>query len=282
MAEPQLEAVINFRDVGKTVNQFLGQRRLREGVFYRSALPDQATLRDRKAIASELGIKTIVDLRSDTEKLEEAERFQVSLQERRESYPLRMPGLAYHDIKVLGRAFESNLTRYLSWWSFFKVMFLLLIGNRVTAVSLVAREVMSPRGLVRMGLDAIDHSGPEICQTLRLYTDAGALPSLVHCTQGKDRTGLICCLVLMILDVPISAIEYDYRLTDAGPASDRELRAAQARHVGLSEDWAYTDKEMISRTEKHLNTVHGGLNAYLDRNGFGHEDRQRIREALLY
>lgn len=35
--ESDLEGILNFRDVGKTVNQFLGNRQLREGVFFRSA-----------------------------------------------------------------------------------------------------------------------------------------------------------------------------------------------------------------------------------------------------
>jgi hypothetical protein len=34
-----LQNVLNFRDVGKTVNDFLGTRRIREGLFYRSARP---------------------------------------------------------------------------------------------------------------------------------------------------------------------------------------------------------------------------------------------------
>lgn len=35
--ELNLEGVTNFRDVGKTINQFLGRRQLREGSFFRSA-----------------------------------------------------------------------------------------------------------------------------------------------------------------------------------------------------------------------------------------------------
>lgn len=59
-----LENVLNFRDVGKTVNDFLGTRRIREGLFYRSARPDDATLSDRQLIRDELGIKTVIDLRT--------------------------------------------------------------------------------------------------------------------------------------------------------------------------------------------------------------------------
>lgn len=37
----QFDNILNFRDVGKTVNQFLGKRYLREGVLYRSARPGE-------------------------------------------------------------------------------------------------------------------------------------------------------------------------------------------------------------------------------------------------
>lgn len=57
------------------------------------------------------------------------------------------------------------------------------------AISILGREVMLPRGLVRLGLDTLDQSKAEIRETLMLYTEAAALPSVVHCTQGKDRTG---------------------------------------------------------------------------------------------
>ena len=48
---------------------------------------------------------------------------------------------------------------------------------------------MIPRGLVGLGLDTLDQSTREIHEALSLYADQSALPSIVHCTQGKDRTG---------------------------------------------------------------------------------------------
>lgn len=48
---------------------------------------------------------------------------------------------------------------------------------------------MLPRGLLGLGVDTVDHSGAEIQAALSLYTCKGSLPILVHCTQGKDRTG---------------------------------------------------------------------------------------------
>lgn len=39
-------------------------RRVREGVFFRSARLDDATSEDRKVIRQDIGIKTVIDLRT--------------------------------------------------------------------------------------------------------------------------------------------------------------------------------------------------------------------------
>jgi protein-tyrosine phosphatase len=59
-----LDNVLNFRDVGSTVNEFLGERRLREGVFYRSARLDEASAEDVSTISSTIGLNTVIDLRT--------------------------------------------------------------------------------------------------------------------------------------------------------------------------------------------------------------------------
>jgi len=56
--------ILNFRDVGKTINAYSEQRLVREGLLFRCARPDDATLRDRELIKNQYGIKTIVDLRT--------------------------------------------------------------------------------------------------------------------------------------------------------------------------------------------------------------------------
>lgn len=62
---------------------------------------------------------------------------------------------------------------------------------------------MLPRGLVRLGLDTLDHCGSEIHQALSLYTSPHALPSIIHCTQGKDRTGKMSSVFIPLSTRPI-------------------------------------------------------------------------------
>lgn len=86
----------------------------------------------------------------------------------------------------------------------------------------------------------------------------------------------------MALGIPTPAIEHDYFLTDEALASGNEERLAEIREIGLTDDWASTAPDMITGMEKHLREKYGGVDKYLDQIGFGQDDRQRLREVLLY
>ncbi|KAK2598950.1 hypothetical protein QQS21_005555 [Conoideocrella luteorostrata] len=260
----QLQCVANFRDIGQTVNRYLGQK-------------------------DEWGIKTIIDLRTKTELIKQAERYQEEIGGNGSSSWFapkseipRIDGIHYDEIKITGRSFERHLVGQLTWWSFFKLIVFFTFGHRVDAVKLIATEVMLPRGLLGLGVDTIDHSGAEIRQALSLYTSAKSIPVLVHCTQGKDRTGLIVILILMILDVSLDAIEHDYILTDAALAEERNERLAEIRQIGLTDDWAATSPAMVTGVQKHLQAKYGGLHAYLDGIGFDSTERANLRHLLMY
>ncbi|KPM41673.1 hypothetical protein AK830_g4903 [Neonectria ditissima] len=244
------ENVLNFRDVGKTVNEFLGVR---------TEHINKAEKRETQA-----GIPALV-------------KENAALVE-----PMYIPGLDYQEIKITGRPLEKFWLSQLGWWEFTRFLFLFLFGYRMQAIRIIGTQVMVPRGLVGLGLDTLDNSGVEIRETLSFYANKTALPSVVHCTQGKDRTGLVCALVLMILGVPVPAIEYDYGLTDAALIPEREQRLIETSQIGLTEEWVSTAKDMIVRIEQHLKDKYGGLDNYLDSIGFTASDRTLVREALLY
>lgn len=79
-----------------------------------------------------------------------------------------------------------------------KVIFFFVLGYRIDAVRVLSHQVMLPRGLVGLGLDTLDYCGSEIREALSLYTTPQSLPSVVHCTQGKDRTGKTSPLCLLV------------------------------------------------------------------------------------
>jgi protein-tyrosine phosphatase len=55
-----------------------------------------------------------------------------------------------------------------------------------------------------------------VAEVLAVLTDPGAYPAVVHCTVGKDRTGVVMALMLRALGVDQAAVVSDYALSGAG------------------------------------------------------------------
>ncbi|KAH8879630.1 hypothetical protein GQ53DRAFT_755835 [Thozetella sp. PMI_491] len=289
---PDFDNILNFRDVGETINEFLGKKFVREGLVFRSARPDDASLEDRRRLEQEFHIRTVMDLRTKTEHINAAKKRKrelaalgpAALAKSNEAFaePPQIPGLKYLEIKLTGRKFERYLLSQLGWWSFIKFIILFLCGFRMKAIAILGREVMQPIGLPGLGTSTLDQSGSEINEALSSFLEPSALPMLVHCTQGKDRTGIIILLALMILGVPMKAIDFDYQLSNDALLAEKEYRLAEIREIGLTEDFAGTAEDFVEKTAAHLESRYGGLNAYLDSIGFDEDRRRKLVEILAY
>ncbi|KFX89858.1 hypothetical protein O988_08463 [Pseudogymnoascus sp. VKM F-3808] len=182
------DRILNFRDVGKTINQFTGKRLVAEGRLFRSARPDDASISDREALQNGVGIKTIMDLRTKSEHVKQAKKREGELKvpallksNDALAQPVQIPGLQYLNININGKGFERTIVWRLSFWNIFKVLILMLFGYRMEAISILGREVMKPRGLIGLGYDTIDYCGVELATALREFASPPRYPVLVHC-----------------------------------------------------------------------------------------------------
>ncbi|GJP98076.1 tyrosine/serine protein phosphatase [Aspergillus niger] len=280
--------IINFRDVGRTINQLIGKRVLKEGIIFRSARLDDASERDKRRLVDEFHISTVVDLRSSTEhqiatnkRLAELAAAASSTEssstsespETQTSTPpppeptatasatptdIHLPDLptvTRFPVSLTGKAFERTLLWRLDWWNFFKVLALVASGYRSTAVQIVGQQVMSPRGLVGLGIDTLDSSYGEMKTLFDLFSsitssttdgndkesdgfEDSAYPVLIHCTQGKDRTGLIVLLLLLLVAdvVPEEAMREDYLRSEGELAIEMEERMKEVDLISLDLD----------------------------------------------
>lgn len=60
----------------------------------------------------------------------------------------------------------------------------------------------------------VEHKARDFARVLHLMTDPAAFPLLYHCTNGKDRTGFMTALILLICGVPEPVILSDYTLSN--------------------------------------------------------------------
>jgi protein-tyrosine phosphatase len=74
----------------------------------------------------------------------------------------------------------------------------------------------SPRVVAARYREMLDQGAEAICEALAILTDPHSYPALVHCSAGKDRTGVLSAVVLGTLRVPDAPIVADYALS--GPA----------------------------------------------------------------
>lgn len=57
------------------------------------------------------------------------------------------------------------------------------------------------------------HALDQMQRIFQLLTVIEGLPVLIHCSGGKDRTGVVCALILALLEVPQEQIVDDYMLS---------------------------------------------------------------------
>lgn len=163
-----------------------------------------------------------------------------------------------------------------------KVIALATTGYRPDAVRLVGERVMQPRGLTGLALDTLDASTAEIRAVFERLARDESYPVLVHCTQGKDRTGLVVLLTLLLVGgVPEPAIVDDYVRSELELVPEFEERMREIRALGLGEDYTRCPPGFVDATTRYLRDRYGGVRGYLGGIGIDATMQERIRRKML-
>lgn len=284
-----LKSVLNFRDVGCTVNHLLSSPMLTPSLLYRAARPDEASYQDRRSLSETYNIRSIIDLRSATEHLSQANKRNAKVStsavaphtESSTVQAIKLDGFSYHEINLNGGAFARALLWRLSWFNLARVVSYMAMGYRMEAIRVLAEEVMVPRGLIGLGTDSLDYGTTEMRAIFAIFADAGNYPILVHCTQGKDRTGLVVLLLLLLCKVPSEIINADYMASERELMNEREERVREMKDVGFTEDFAGCPSDWVEGVIGHIKEAYGGVENYLKKTGVDDEMQARIRNVLL-
>jgi len=286
----QFDNLLNFRDVGAYVSRILGAPALKPCLLFRSARPDECSASDRDQLVNKFRIATVIDLRSTTEHINAVQKHSEMLATTQPAEgplptsavagPLKISDLRYVEINLNGKGFERHLVWQLKYTSLAKLVILMGLGYRTQAISVLGSELMQSRGLVGLALDTLDHSGPEIKEVFDVLADRSAYPVLVHCTQGKDRTGLIIILVLLLCSVDLEAISDDYVQSEPELEREREGRLKEIASIGLDESFASCPSDFCDKILQHITSVHGDVDNYLGSVGVSEEQRDEVRRIL--
>ncbi|WP_314037326.1 tyrosine-protein phosphatase [Dietzia sp. CH92] len=237
---PAQLATANFRDVARPAGVV---PLIAPGRLFRSASPHEMPAAGVDHIRR-LGIRTVIDLRSE---VETAARPSV--------FPAPQVELVHVPLELMGAA-ESHRTE-LTLDALYSRMLVERADGLMRAVRAVAR---APRGGV-----------------------------LVHCTAGKDRTGLTVALILSVLGAPMDTIVDDYAMTEsllAGPWTDSMVAALTAAGMRIDERLlqilAGSPAEVLATAfAAHVLAPWGDAAAYLLAHGLAAEELTALRDRFL-
>lgn len=102
---------------------------------------------------------------------------------------------------------------------------------------------------------------------LAALSDPVNLPAVIHCTAGKDRTGIAAALLLGALGVTRATVLEDYRLTGRVAAADAQSLKNALAAAGIPPEAASVMLEAppgpMARALDELDRHYGGTEAYL-------------------
>ena len=252
-----LNASANFRDFGGYIT-FDGKR-VKRGKLYRS---DTLSLLSDADVAevSKLGLNRIVDLRTDSEINREGNDRIYPGNETKYDFLY----FGYGDPYLAKAQVSTELA-----WDILQVNFPCLYVN------ILKQNEMS----IKLVFDR--------------FADSSQYPILIHCTQGKDRTGIVIALLLLLLGVPRSTVMEDYMLTEK-LVDWQQKRNEMISYLGefhdavpegiTADDWApfFTClPQAMENLFDHLETKYNGVTDFLDSVGITSDQQKVIQNALL-
>jgi protein-tyrosine phosphatase len=161
------------------------------------------------------------------------------------------------------------------------------LGVQLAHVSILSGDMQSlPLELEAIYRYMITECGDAIAAAIGELCTVEALPALVHCSAGKDRTGVVIALVLAVLGVPDQVIAADYALSSVYLDPDRTPAIGQLQaSTGLGDD--LTRQLMISPPGLILDALgwvraaSGSVESYLLEHGLRMDDLGRLRAGLI-
>lgn len=238
-----LNGAVNFRDLGGYPAS--DGRKTRWRRLYRSDSLAELNAHDL-ALVQALGLRSLCDFR---------------LPEEAAKKPNRLPAGPAITVHAIGFIPEGTLDM------------LTAIGEGSLPAAEIEAEVLR-----HYGKFIHDHQA-EYRRFFELLLNDENLPLLVHCTSGKDRTGIAAALTLLALGVPRPEVVRDYTMTNDYRRDIAHLFSANVDNSVL-QVLTTANPRYIERALDELEAGYGGIEGWFDTVGLGPGALQDLRTRL--
>ncbi len=257
------DGTYNFRDIGGL--PVASGSQTRTGVLYRSDALSALTPLGLEQLAA-TDIEVVVDFRTAMEQQMAPDRLPASRHLQTVQLGVlegAMAGMAQEVLKSASQADDPEATS--------------------RAIETALAQIPS---LSDLYISMLEHGASAFAETARrVAVSEGAV--LVHCTAGKDRTGVAIALILEAVGVERAAIVDDYAASErnlAGPWTERMFGMLQAmglpRTPALDDLVAATPPAAIITALEWVDAHHGGAAHYLRSGGLTDAELDALRRRL--
>jgi protein-tyrosine phosphatase len=243
----ELDGAVNARDLGGLPTVDGGTTAA--GVLLRSDNLQGLTDKDVVRLVDDVGLGTVLDLRTPAEVEAEGPG------------PLVRAGVRHVNVDLIP-----------SW-----------VSDGTISDRVVPHEQREEGDLSHFYLTYLDQATDAVIEAVRVIADPSSGPTLVHCAAGKDRTGVIVALALVVAGVVPDEIVGDYELTAERTEAIRD-RLAQSpvyaadmarRTLDDFRPHAFSMRHFLDRMDER-----GGVAGWLTEQGFGPDEQRALRERL--
>ncbi|KAJ3329212.1 hypothetical protein HDU76_008391 [Blyttiomyces sp. JEL0837] len=310
----KFEKIFNFRDATankitnppKSMTSTIQQTptHLRSGLLYRSGTPDEATDADIQKILKTLNIKSIIDLRSEKERqitdpIQRLIELEVPLHQRTTPQPLKdyysWSSEVFHGkhLNPARRRFtvdpikqlKNEVISSLPWYIIIVYFILILLCQHDQATRYAIKNSSIEKGGLIKLYQLLLSAKEDIRFVFEVLSEPICYPVMIHCTLGKDRTGIIIALLLSFLQVSEESIVYDYSRTGdilklVYPDGDPKLEQSYKK-LGLSEEFLESPVEVMKQLLAFVRDKWGSVGGYLTYVGVSDQQKAKIREIFL-
>ncbi|KAJ3272228.1 hypothetical protein HDV01_005882 [Terramyces sp. JEL0728] len=257
---------------------------MKPDLVYRSATLDRASSSDITKLLYNHKINSIIDLRGGGESLaqEGNETVHQHFSVHPHDEPVEQTKSARNIFRIdIAKSLRSTLWESVSWWIKLCFLYYRLLGQKLYAQRLLlTNSYVGKEGLFGLNMAFLKSGGKDIKRMMDILANANSYPVIIHCSAGKDRTGLTIALIQLICNVPKDEIISQYSKSAKLLESEHGNIVQRLGKLGLGAEFSGSDAEVMEKTIRYIEKEYGSASGYLESIGVNQSQQAQIKALI--